>query len=240
MDEPLEVVPATASLYQEALAKQIATRQAARRAVLNLQDSRSLKLALAARPRVHSPIAPGQYVAHWRSQKWVHGALDSQGRWYGPAVVLGNVGRNYVIIHKKQIFRCAPEQIRPSTQSELLPESYPPGFGESDAPAPVTGSNQPVEAGPALSAPQPVLERQQQPLADQVMETSDVAADKSLESPTDIFDNVPEAPTGDGATTESSSARPAPVTALCEKCFENREHQLCSVQDAWPKVISRK
>jgi hypothetical protein len=49
----------------------------------------------------------------------VHGALDNQGRWYGPAVVLGNVGRNYVIIHKKQIFRCAPEQIRPSTQSEV-------------------------------------------------------------------------------------------------------------------------
>ena len=52
MDEPLEVIPATAALYEEAIAKQVAIRQTARRAVLELQDDRSLRRALAARPRV--------------------------------------------------------------------------------------------------------------------------------------------------------------------------------------------
>ena len=241
LDEPLEVVPATASLYQEALAKQIATRQAARRAVLELQDSRSLKLALAARPRVHSPIAPGQYVAYWRSQKWVHGALDNQGRWYGPAVVLGNVGRNYVIIHKKQIFRCAPEQIRPSTQSEvqlaetpnleltgiknlidqgainskqyvdLLPESYPPGFGDGDVSAPMAESHQPAEIAPALSAPQSVLDQQQQSSVDQVMDAPVEHVDKSPSAvvPSSVFDDEPEVPAGNEHVTDSSGSRPS-------------------------------
>lgn len=52
MDEPLNVIPATASLYEEAVARQVAVRQSARKAVLELQDSKSLRLALAARPRV--------------------------------------------------------------------------------------------------------------------------------------------------------------------------------------------
>ena len=52
MDEPLEVIPATAPLYEQSIARQVATRHAARLAVMELQDSRSLRLALAARPRV--------------------------------------------------------------------------------------------------------------------------------------------------------------------------------------------
>ena len=118
LDEPLDVVPATSSLYEEALAKQVAIRQSARKAVLDLQDSKSLRLALAARPRTNQWHEPGTYVAFWRSQKWIHGSLDRTGRWHGPAVVLGYVGRNVVLIHKRQIFRCAPEQVRPSTQDE--------------------------------------------------------------------------------------------------------------------------
>ena len=118
LDEPLEVVPATSALYQDAVAKQVSVRQSARRAVLELQDSKALRLALSARPRNTVPVAPGQYVAYWRTQKWVQGTLDKQGKWHGPAVVLGHVGRNVVIIHKRQIFRCAPEQCRPATESE--------------------------------------------------------------------------------------------------------------------------
>ena len=119
LDEPLDVVPATASLYEEAVARQVAIRQTARKAVLELQDSKALRLALAARPRVTKTFPPGSYVACWRSQKWVHGSLEKTGRWCGPAVVLGYVGRNVVVIHKRQIFRCAPEQVRQSTQDEL-------------------------------------------------------------------------------------------------------------------------
>ena len=118
LDEPQEVVPGTAPLYQEAVAKQVALRQTARKAVLELQDSKALRLALTARPRVTPSVSPGQYVAYWRTQKWVQGSLEQHGRWHGPAIVLGHVGRNVVIIHKRQIFRCAPEQVRPSTESE--------------------------------------------------------------------------------------------------------------------------
>lgn len=119
MDEPLDVIPATASLYEDAVARQVAIRQSARRAVLELQDSKSLRLALTARPRVSRTYEAGTYVAYWRTQKWVHGALEKTGRWCGPAVVLGYVGRNVVVIHKRQIFRCAPEQVRCSTEDEL-------------------------------------------------------------------------------------------------------------------------
>ena len=119
LDEPLEIVPATASLYEDAIARQVAIRQSARKAVLELQDDKSLRLALSARPRTAQALQPGAYVAFWRSQKWIHGSLEKTGRWYGPAVVLGYVGKNLVIIHKRQIFRCAPEQVRPSTQDEL-------------------------------------------------------------------------------------------------------------------------
>ena len=118
LDEPLEVIPATSALYQSTVAKHVATRQSARRAVLELQDNKALRLALAARPRVSPVVSPGQYVAYWRSQKWIQGNLEQHGRWHGPAIVLGHVGRNVVIIHKRQIFRCAPEQVRPSTESE--------------------------------------------------------------------------------------------------------------------------
>ena len=118
LDEPLEVVPATSALYQAAVAKHVAVRQSARRAVLELQDNKALRLALSARPRLSPVVTPGQYVAYWRSQKWIQGSLEQHGRWHGPAIVLGHVGRNIVVIHKRQIFRCAPEQVRPSTESE--------------------------------------------------------------------------------------------------------------------------
>ena len=119
LDEPLAVVPATTSLYNQQIARQIEIRQTARRSLIELQDDRALRRALAARPRVQPVFRPGMYVAYWRSQKWKQGTLDHHGQWYGPALVLGTVGRNLVIVHKRQILRCAPEQMRPSTQDEL-------------------------------------------------------------------------------------------------------------------------
>ena len=118
MDEPVEVIPATASLYEAECSRRVGVRQAARRAVLELQDDRSIRRALAARPRNQATLLPGQYVAYWRSQKWQGGVHDNQGRWHGPGVVLGKVGRNYIIVHNRQVFRCAPEQTRPSTTEE--------------------------------------------------------------------------------------------------------------------------
>ena len=120
LDEPLQVVPATASLYEESLARQIAVRQAARKAVIELQDDKALRLSLQARPRKVQAYSPGDKVAYWRTQKSHEGVIERGGRWYGPAIVLGYVGRNLVVVHKKQILRCAPEQVRPSTSEEAV------------------------------------------------------------------------------------------------------------------------
>lgn len=118
LNEPTEVIPATAPLYEEEVARRVAVRHAARRAVLELQDNKALRLALAARPRHQKEPEPGQLVAYWRTQKWEQGQLNNHGRWHGPAVVLGKVGRNFVVVHKRQVIRCAPEQIRAATSEE--------------------------------------------------------------------------------------------------------------------------
>ena len=118
LHKPTEVIPATAPLYEEEVARRVAVRHAARRAVLELQDNKALRLALAARPRYQREPEPGQLVAYWRTQKWEQGQLNNHGRWHGPAVVLGKVGRNFVVVHKRQVIRCAPEQIRAATSEE--------------------------------------------------------------------------------------------------------------------------
>ena len=172
LDEPVEVVPATASLYSARIARQVAIRQSARKSLIELQDNRALRLALAARPRTITTYQPGTYVAYWRSQKWNKGVLENKGRWHGPAVVLGAVGRNVVIVHKRQILRCAPEQVRPSTPDEmqlvdtpqmellgikhliergmldsrqyidLVPEEYPSASGDAPEPLPPAENSQ--------------------------------------------------------------------------------------------------
>ncbi|CAE7038139.1 RE2 [Symbiodinium sp. CCMP2592] len=118
LDEPLSIVPATAPLHEDSVAKAVAIRQSARQAVIQLQDAKALRLSLAARPRKVFALAAGDQVAYWRTQKSREGVVEFGGRWCGPAVVLGHVGRNLVVVHKRQIFRCAPEQVRPATSEE--------------------------------------------------------------------------------------------------------------------------
>ena len=125
LDEPLQVIPATAPLYEESIAKAVAVRQAARHAVIALQDDRALRLALSARPRVTTQFDPGAAVAYWRTQKSHEGKVERGGRWHGPAIVLGAVGRNLVVVHKRNIFRCAPEQVRAATTEEQSLMSTP-------------------------------------------------------------------------------------------------------------------
>lgn len=55
----------------------------------------------------------------------MHGQLHLGGRPYGPAVVIGAVGRNLPVIHRGQLSRCAPEQLRPSTSEEPQPLNTP-------------------------------------------------------------------------------------------------------------------
>ena len=118
LDEPIGVVPATASLSDDAVATAQAIRFAARKAVLETQDDQALRRALAARPRKHIQFEPGALVAYWRAQKYTPEGVIQGGRWWGTAVVLGSVGKNYLVVHRKQIFRVAPEQLRPATNEE--------------------------------------------------------------------------------------------------------------------------
>ena len=118
LNEPLELIPATAPLYEESIARAVSIRQAARKAVIELQDDKALRLTLASRPRKTTLFQAGDPVAYWRTQKSNQGVIIRGGKWYGPAVVLGYVGQNLVVIHKKQVFRCAPEQVRPASSEE--------------------------------------------------------------------------------------------------------------------------
>ena len=118
LSEPLNVIAATASLTEQGIARAQAMRTTARSALIQMQDDRALRVALLARPRVSREFAPGDLVAYWRDQKWIKGKLQIGGQWWGTAVVLGKVGRNYVLLHRRQVLRCAPEQIRPATTEE--------------------------------------------------------------------------------------------------------------------------
>eukprot|EP00435_Cladocopium_sp_Y103_P011977 s1627_g3.t1 len=182
LSEPLSIVPATASLTEEALAKSQAMRTSARIALAKMQDDKALRTVLLARPRRAFDFKPGDAVAYWRDQKWVRGQLMLGGRWYGPAIVIGHVGRNLIVIHRKQLLRCAPEQVRPSTTEEkqlintpqteligikhmldngnlqshsfvdLVPQSYPPMPELSDAERREMGSRA-QNSEPAIDAP---------------------------------------------------------------------------------------
>ena len=118
LSEPQSLVAVTASTHDEALAQSQAIRTSARKAVLELQDNRAMRVALLARPRTSLDYPPGSLVAYWRNQKWIQGKLIQGGQWHGSAVVIGNVGRNVVIAHRKQVLRVAPEQLRPATSEE--------------------------------------------------------------------------------------------------------------------------
>ena len=94
------------------------TRAAARKALMELQNSKSMRRALLARPRVARDFQAGDVVAYWRDQKWNQGTLSKAGRWYGSGAVLGLIGKNVVFAHRTHIIRCAPEQVRFATQEE--------------------------------------------------------------------------------------------------------------------------
>ena len=115
----------TAGLSEDALAKSQAIRSSARKAVIEMQDDKAMRAALAARPRTVSDFQAGDLVAYWRNQKLEQGTIRQGGKWHGVAIVIGSVGRNLIIAQRKQIFRCAPEQLRPATTEEKTVVSSP-------------------------------------------------------------------------------------------------------------------
>eukprot|EP00435_Cladocopium_sp_Y103_P073746 s182_g45.t1 len=215
LSEPLNVISATASLTEEAIAKAQSMRTTARTALIQMQDDRALRVSLLARPRVTVDFQPGDLVAYWRDQKWVQGKLQVGGRWWGTAVILGKVGRNYVLLHRRQVIRCAPEQIRPATSEEkqllgtpqaemlgikdmiekgnirsqqfldLLPQSYP--TMSPDQPVPPSDSIPPDAEMDSVRAP----------------DAGDGSAPPPMQSaevePT-VFDDLPPEPVPDAST----------------------------------------
>ena len=69
LSEPLHVVPATASLSDDAIVRAQEIRTAARKAVVATQDDQALRRAFSARPRLMQQFNPGDLMAYWRCQK---------------------------------------------------------------------------------------------------------------------------------------------------------------------------
>ena len=111
-------VAATAPLHSEAHARSAAVRAAARVSMAQSHDSTVLRTALNARPRAEREFLPGDFVAYWRTQKYAKGARLVGGRWYGTAIVMGKVGRNILVYHRRNMFKVSPEHLRHATLEE--------------------------------------------------------------------------------------------------------------------------
>ena len=63
---------------------------------------------------------PGDFVAYWRTQKYERGAWARLvgGRWFGTAIVMGKVGRNVQVYHRRNMFKVSPEHLRHATLEE--------------------------------------------------------------------------------------------------------------------------
>ena len=116
-DEP-HVPSIEASQFESPAQRAQAVRQSARLAVLECQDSKALRAALRARPRPRREFMSGDWVYFWRTQKWQEGQLIRGGRWHGAGMLLGKIGVNWIVAHRRSIFRCSPEQLRLATDQE--------------------------------------------------------------------------------------------------------------------------
>ena len=113
-------IAATSPLHDDAHARSRDIRAAARMALIMSQDDKTLRTALNARPRVDRDFLAGDFVCYWRSQKYQRGIRLVGGRWYGVAIIMGKIGRNYLVFHRKNMFKVAPEHLRHATQDERL------------------------------------------------------------------------------------------------------------------------
>ena len=221
LNEPLHVIPATAGLSDVEVEKSQAIRTAARKAVVELQDDKALRQALLARPRVPVEFQAGELVAYWREQKYskAQGTVIQGGQWHGTAMVISKVGRNFIIAHRKQILRCAPEQLRPATMEEktlvqtpeaellgirdlieggtfkghqyvdLVPGRYPPSAGGPPQPMEVDAPDQVHAPMPESSSAGSVPNQVSAPVA-----------------------NLPEAPTSSPMPADDAEAESRPIT----------------------------
>ena len=118
LQEDVHVPAVDASQFEPAFQRAHVVRHTARLAVLQCQDDKALKGAIRARPRPKKDFSSGDWVYYWRSQKWVNGRLIKGGRWHGAALLLGKLGVNWIVAHRRSVFRCSPEQLRRATFEE--------------------------------------------------------------------------------------------------------------------------
>ena len=116
-DDP-HVAASDAVLADSSFQQSNARRQAARLAVLQCQDAAAYRAALRARPRPRRNFCSGDWVFYWRSQKWQDGTLIKGGRWHGAGMVLGRLANNFIVAHRRSLFRCSPEQLRLASDEE--------------------------------------------------------------------------------------------------------------------------
>ena len=108
-------VAATTPLHDEIAERARAIRAQARMALVMSQDDSALRTALNARPRAERDFLPGDFA-----QKYQKGVRLVGGRWYAVAIVMGKIGRNFVIFHRKNIFKVAPEHLRHASDEERM------------------------------------------------------------------------------------------------------------------------
>eukprot|EP00435_Cladocopium_sp_Y103_P053201 s487_g17.t1 len=118
LQDDIHVPASDAVLAESGYQRSQAIRQAARLSVLQCQDNRALRLALRARPRPRREFVSGDWVYYWRSQKWQNGVLLRGGRWHGAGLIIGRIGVNWIVAHKRHLFRCSPEHLRLATADE--------------------------------------------------------------------------------------------------------------------------
>ena len=218
LSEPLHVVPGTAGLDDSAIAKSQAIRTSARQAVVAMQDDKALRQALAARPRAMLSYQPGDLVCYWRQQKVMgQGVVQQGGRWYGTAIVIGQVGKNYVVAHRRHIFRCAPEQMRPATTEERVLISTPQ--------AELLGIRDLVEGGTFKSHQFVDLVPGHYPSEDQSVKSD---SDKGDTPPSAQQPNMSPDHEQSEAQTSDASAVPGPMT--CEPARTQETHASVSAE----------
>eukprot|EP00435_Cladocopium_sp_Y103_P029630 s49_g7.t1 len=118
MQDTPDPVAGTAPLHNSAFARTQAIRTAARVSLIQAQDDKVLRTALNARPRAERDFLAGDYVCYWRTQKYQRGVRLVGGRWYGAAIVMGKVGRNILVYHRRNMFKVSPEHLRHATLEE--------------------------------------------------------------------------------------------------------------------------
>jgi hypothetical protein len=221
LQEPQHVVAATAPLFDEVTARRQAIRTAARVATIELQDSKALRRAIAARPRGGVEYAPGDEVAYWRLPRGKRSQKTRTGRWYGRAVVLGKVGRNFVLIHRQEVIRAAPEQLRYATTEEQ--KSYDLVDNE------LAGIKELVESGKLKSRQYMDLVSEEQPPSPDVVfgdsrsVAADLVPDHEMEEPSTHPAPLSPAPSMFAPTTPRPEEEEAPLPASEPNVISNNQ-----------------